>query len=302
MIRNILFVEKDCKIRETVFKILRENDYKITCSDRTKPFGNLLEECAPDLVIADIRGERESGFEILRHLKGIHPPIPVILIVRKHYDETVLRAIKLGVFDFLVEPLRKDDILQTIKRAEYLYQSQRLKSEYPNLVKNMSVQIAFSSDEFQLEEIQKVFQDILLDYSKISADDFLNIWLGVEEALLNALEHGNLELKSQWKDELSDGSEFSKFEEIRKNRLADPKFSSRKITMDVLVDNGNLEITIEDEGPGFEKPCIGQEANHRVYGRGLSIIDNIMDSIKFNKKGNRIRMQKAFVVRKPNIQ
>ncbi len=294
MFENILFLEKDQQLRKTVFEILQNNGYNVICTERIKPACEIIRESNADLVIADIRGERQSGFEILRCLNEMHPPIPSILIVRKHYDETVLRAIRLGVFDLLVEPLRQDDLLQTIKRAEYLFYATRLKSGFPNLVKNMTINLEFSSKDFQLDEIQKVFQDTLLDYSKFSPDDFLTIWLGVEEALLNALEHGNLELKSSWKDELLGGVEFSKFEEVRKERLADPFFGERKIKMEIEMKNGQLQITIEDEGPGFENRGPGLDASHDVYGRGLSIIDNIMDSMEFNEKGNRIVMRKAF--------
>jgi len=294
MFKNILFLEKDLELRALVSGVLHEKGYHVICAERTKPAGELISESAADLVIADIRGECLSGFEILRYLNAIHPPIPSILIVRKHYDETVLRAIRLGVFDLLVEPIRKDDLLQTIKRAEYLFYSIRLKSGFPKLVKNMTINLEFSSKDFQLEEIQKVFQDTLLDYSKISADDFLTIWLGVEEALLNALEHGNLELKSNWKDQLSDGAEFSKFEEMRNKRLADPAYNKRKIKMAIEFQDGQLKVAIEDEGPGFANRSIGQGTSQKVYGRGLSIIDNIMDSIEINDRGNRIILLKEF--------
>ncbi|KAA3659244.1 MAG: ATP-binding protein, partial [Calditrichaeota bacterium] len=114
-----------------------------------------------------------------------------------------------------------------------------------------------------------------------------------EEALINAWEHGNLELKSEWKDELSSGHEFSKFEEMRKIRMTDDLYCTRKIILNVQVADGILEICVQDEGTGFKDREIGSELDHRVYGRGLSIIDNIMDSIEFNEKGNRITMRKA---------
>ncbi|MCA9732769.1 ATP-binding protein [candidate division KSB1 bacterium] len=294
MLKKILFVEKNCKSRETIHKILRGNDYDVFCTNRDNSIESLFKDNMPDLVITDICGERDSGFEILRYVKELHPPVPIILIVQQHYDATILRAIELGVFDLLVEPIREDDLLQTIKRAEYTLQGYRLKSEFSNLVKNLSIKIACASNEFVLDDIQKVFQDTMLNYSKITPDNFLTLWLGVEEALTNALEHGNLELESQWKDELSTGNEFSKFEEMRKIRLTDAKYGARQIALEVQVEDGNLIISVEDEGCGFNDRSIGHGLDHRVYGRGLAIIDNIMDSIEFNEKGNRIIMRKAF--------
>ena len=293
MLKKILLIQNDSKIRETIKTFLKDK-YEVILADRDKARRKDVESYGAELIIADIDEERDLGFSLLRSLKEVHPPIPSILIVHKQFDETVLRAIELGVFDFIAEPVTKDDLLQTIKRAEYLYNYHRMKSEFPHLVTALSIKIEFRSDEFHLDDIQKVFQDTLLDYSRITSQDFLTIWLGVEEALLNAHEHGNLELESGWKDELSKGHEFSKFEEMKKVRLLQPHYAARKVSLKMSVENGELEIVIEDGGPGFKDRAISQEITHKVYGRGLTIIDNIMDRIEFNEKGNKISLYKRF--------
>lgn len=296
MFKNILIVEKKEQIREKLAAVLEKNGYTVTSGKNAKAVQELLEKQPIDLVLSHIDDEKEAGFEILRLNKETHPCIPTVLIGRHHFDETILRAIGLGMFDCLVEPIHEADLLQTIKRAEYFSHAQRVRNKFPEKVKGFSIKVEFHSSEFELEDIQKIFQDAVLNYSRMSPDDFLTVWLAVEEALINAHEHGNLELHSSWKDELlADGTAFSKFEKMKAERAIDPIYASRSISLDLRMRRGEIEVRIADHGDGFALEKIECGVMENVYGRGLTIIDSIMDKMEFNERGNEIIMRKSFV-------
>jgi len=96
--------------------------------------------------------------------------------------------------------------------------------------------------------------------------DVFAIRLALEEALVNAIRHGN--------------------------RL-DPH---KKVTVEWCVRNKELEITIEDEGKGFlpnAVPDPTQDENlERPGGRGLMLMKAYMDCVEYNKQGNIVRMCK----------
>ncbi len=96
-------------------------------------------------------------------------------------------------------------------------------------------------------------------------DEFA-IRLALEEALTNAMKHGN--------------------------KMAPDKNVFVKST----VDNATVTIEIEDEGDGFTLDALpdptADENLGRASGRGVLLIKSFMDSAEYNEKGNRLVMSK----------
>jgi serine/threonine-protein kinase RsbW len=107
----------------------------------------------------------------------------------------------------------------------------------------------------------------LLEQRGYPIRDVFSVRLALEEALVNAIKHGN---------------------------GLDPAKSVR-VHCDVGQDRVYVEI--EDEGPGFvpdEVPDPTLDENiERPSGRGLMLIRSFMTSVEFNERGNLIRMEKG---------
>jgi two-component sensor histidine kinase len=135
----------------------------------------------------------------------------------------------------------------------------------------------------------------------LSHTDALKIRLAVQEAVLNGLEHGNLELDSQWKEELSpDGRD--KFSSMRKRRLADPAYADRSVTVNLVYGDGRLEITVRDEGKGFLNargvPDSCKVDSLSCSGRGLALMSSAVDEVQFGENGSEVTMIKRLHERK----
>lgn len=73
--------------------------------------------------------------------------------------------------------------------------------------------------------------------------------MGVQELLLNGVEHGNLGISFEHKSALLASRRWQ--EEIAR-RLEMPGYRDRYAWLTARVGDGNLEIRIRDEGPGFD--------------------------------------------------
>lgn len=126
---------------------------------------------------------------------------------------------------------------------------------------------------------------------RIDQTTMLRVDLAFQEALANSLEHGNLELISTWKDNLdSQGADLFSVE--KKKRLADPQYGSRKIKIFIECTECEIQISITDEGNGFEVEKVIGSQNLEPYGRGLAMIRANMDSVSFADRGRVIKMTK----------
>ena len=119
--------------------------------------------------------------------------------------------------------------------------------------------------------------------------------LAFQEALVNALDHGNLELNSKWREEI-DAKGADRYTAIRRERLQDPHFANRKIYIHAELCDRTLEIAIQNEGPGFipesksSTPC--SLGTVKCYGRGMAIMVAAMDQVVYTDRGTRVVLRK----------
>ncbi|GBC60741.1 sigma-54-dependent Fis family transcriptional re gulator [Desulfonema ishimotonii] len=80
----------------------------------------------PDLILLDIGLPGMDGIEALRHIRKIHGELPVIVITAYEDVQTVISAMKLGAYDYIVKPIIMAGLRATLNNA---LQSVRLKKE-----------------------------------------------------------------------------------------------------------------------------------------------------------------------------
>lgn len=89
----------------------------------------ILNEKAFDILVLDVRLGNMDGLDLLKQFRNRYPDLEVI-IVSGHGDmDTVIKAMRLGAFDFLRKPFRHIDIRIAIERTKkFLLMQKSLKS------------------------------------------------------------------------------------------------------------------------------------------------------------------------------
>lgn len=122
-----------------------------------------------------------------------------------------------------------------------------------------------ASDFAAGREVQKRILDAVCRCGYL-ADSTFAIKLALEEALINAIKHGN------------------KF---------DPE---KKVVVEARVTPDETEIVIEDQGPGFKRNCVPdptrEENLEKCSGRGILLMEAYMDSVQYSCGGRRVRLIK----------
>ena len=119
----------------------------------------------------------------------------------------------------------------------------------------------------------------------------LQIGIAMQEALTNALYHGNLEVGSEIRQQ-----DERLFDELVQRRIAMEPYRSRRIRVRVQLDRDAARFVVSDDGPGFDTSLFDRpvqpEDLTRIGGRGLLLIRTFMDQVSFNAPGNQITMVK----------
>jgi serine/threonine-protein kinase RsbW len=118
----------------------------------------------------------------------------------------------------------------------------------------------------RLEELEALIDttDAFVKRHESSEDRAYTVLLLASEAITNAIEHGN------GLDE------------------------TKTVTIDYWARNGCIEVWVEDQGDGFDRASIADPlAREHLYdegGRGIYLIEELADEVRYERGGRRIGM------------
>jgi len=115
---NVLIVDDEEDFLETIIKRLNKRQVDASGARSGEEALELLKEKTFDVVILDVKMPGGmDGIEALREIKKIQPLSEVILLTGHASVETSIEGMKLGAFDYLLKPIKLDDLLKKIAQA-----------------------------------------------------------------------------------------------------------------------------------------------------------------------------------------
>jgi DNA-binding NtrC family response regulator len=70
-----------------------------------------------DAAVIALTMPTDAGMKLARQLRHEFPELPVVLITRSRSFETVVEAMRIGVFDYLLKPFTMSELIDTVDRA-----------------------------------------------------------------------------------------------------------------------------------------------------------------------------------------
>lgn len=145
-----------------------------------------------------------------------------------------------------------------------------------------------------LKDISKVVDNLTKDLAVNGFTDrsrIDEIKIALQEIIINAIEHGNLEISFKDKSKFLENG--INIEDIIKKYSKKEKYSDRKVTITYCNNKNKVIYKIKDEGKGFNwkntvKKIIKKDNLMLEHGRGLLLANKYFDKLKFNEKGNEV--------------
>jgi len=125
---RILILDDEKQFTEELNGFFVGSDYESFEANTAADGRRILEEHEIDLLILDVRLPGVNGLDILKEVKVRYPAKEVIIISAHGDMDTVIKAMRLGAFDYLRKPFRFIDIQIAIERTQkYLQLHRKLK-------------------------------------------------------------------------------------------------------------------------------------------------------------------------------
>jgi DNA-binding NtrC family response regulator len=106
---SILIIDDEAVVRESLRDSLKDA-HNITTAETGEEALELVKKQDFDVLIVDVRLPGKSGLEVVKEVKDINPYIRSIVITAFPSIELSVQAMKLGAVDFIVKPVRADDL------------------------------------------------------------------------------------------------------------------------------------------------------------------------------------------------
>ncbi len=122
---SLVLIDDEPTIREGISFAL-ESAYHLRTFETAEDGLAAIEAEPPDLVLLDVGLPGMNGIEALRAIREMHPEMLVIMITAYEDSDTVISAMKLGAYDYVVKPIIMGGLLISIRNA---LESIRLRKE-----------------------------------------------------------------------------------------------------------------------------------------------------------------------------
>jgi len=153
----ILIIDDEENMRHMLSVMLARQGYQVeTAADGAEGL-SLLMNTAYDYILCDIRMPEMDGKTFLVQALAQHVTAPVIMMSAYGTVETAIECMKLGAYDFISKPFKKDEIVMVLKKAE---EREKLKKENTHLREVVAGQYSYGGIISRNAKMQEIFTQI----------------------------------------------------------------------------------------------------------------------------------------------
>ncbi len=117
MMPFLLYVVDDEDTAREGIALALQDKYKVQTFACAEDALEAMPRHSPDLVLLDVGLPGMNGIEALKRMKSFRPETLVIMITAFEDVQTVVAAMKLGAYDYMVKPLDMNGLLITVRNA-----------------------------------------------------------------------------------------------------------------------------------------------------------------------------------------
>lgn len=289
---RILVVDDSATQLIQIQMLLESADYEVcTAVDGVQALQR-IHELTPDLVVTDLQMPNMDGLELVREINRREIPVPVILTTNAGSELIASEALHAGAASYVPKSGLSSMLLPTILRTLQLKKSSLGNLELARCVDAISMRWQLTNDQSLVPDLIGRVESILNELATYDPGQHMQIAMALDEAIVNAMIHGNLEVSSDLRRS-GDGQPY--LDKIVERLSLDP-YRNRRVSFSLTADRRGVTFTIHDEGKGFNVKDVPDPTDpsnlEKESGRGLLLINAFMDEVHHSERGTQITMIK----------
>jgi DNA-binding response OmpR family regulator len=283
----ILVVDDDPLCRTMIRHMLEPDDVVVIETESIAKTWEVLKENSLvnfDVILLDRNLPDGDGIELLprlRELPGLKH-VPVIIQSGLASSVDVTKGMAAGAYHYLEKPYRRD-MLRAL--TQIAVREGRERRFLTSKIEKANDALGFMrNSNFEIKTLDDA--RVLTPFLARLFPEPENASVGIVELLINAIEHGNLEISYECKSKLLEQNNWLN-ETTR--RLSLPAYRDRKVHIHLEQHPERIALTIRDEGMGFDWrgfETLSEDRLFDLHGRGIALAKNAFDGLTYSSPGN----------------
>jgi CheY-like chemotaxis protein/anti-sigma regulatory factor (Ser/Thr protein kinase) len=246
----------------------------------------------PAVVLTDMQMPRMDGLTLVEKIREQFPQVPVVLMTGSGSERVAVEALKAGAADYVPKQALAHDLAPVLERVLSVRQAEHRRFRVLAGMTRRSSQFVLENDPTLVPPLVSLFREDLIEVGLCDLTGATRAGIALEEALLNAIYHGNLEVSS---DLRQDGDE--PFMRLVGERREQSPYRERRVRVTARMSPNRATFVIADQGPGFEISKLPDPTDPtntpKPSGRGLLLMRAFMNEIRFSANGSRVTLVKT---------
>jgi CheY-like chemotaxis protein/anti-sigma regulatory factor (Ser/Thr protein kinase) len=247
----------------------------------------LIDREEPEAVVTDLQMPGMSGLELVGEVRARYPGLPVILMTAHGNEDIAVEALRRGAASYVPKKDLARDLVGTVESVLAAAQAQRARRALMACLMQTESQFALDNDPALIRPLVGHLKANFAEITGCDGTTLIRLAVALREALVNAMDHGNLELDSALREQGE-----SAYQQLGEERRRQAPYKGRLVHVTARETPREAVYVIRDEGPGFDPsrlPDPRDPANlGKSGGRGLLLIQTFMSEVRHNPQGNEI--------------
>jgi len=151
---KIQLIDDDAFVRELLSEALKERKF-LVCEAIDGRDGLIqFQKHDPDVVLLDLRMPKFDGFQVLKSLVDNSPNTPVIIVSGEGTMEDVIKALRLGAWDYIIKPIHDFALLEysikkVYERAQLIEENEENQRLLHKLNKNLESKVSERTQQLE---------------------------------------------------------------------------------------------------------------------------------------------------------
>jgi serine/threonine-protein kinase RsbW len=262
---KILVIDHDAQSRASLKRMLTDREHLVVAVATGRRALEKLEREDFDLIISDLAARNSGDINGLQLIAQISQKAHAPVVVSAGTSEAnVRKAFKVGASNYLQQPYDRTNLDQVVEKTlSYKLRRSQRAPLLPHV--RETIEIELPSDVRYLDGVLSYLIERAAKFG-IVRPGVSDLFVALDEAIANAIKHGN------------------------KN---DP---AKTVRVRAEISTREARFMISDEGAGFDRASVPDPCDPanllKPSGRGVMLIQHIMDEVSYNERGNEITMVK----------
>lgn len=288
---SVLIVDSDTRRADSVAKRSKSDRWDVAIAGDVKTAREAIASMVVAVLLVD--GSIWHAGELVEYLSANHPKLPVIVLTSAEEGaDGLIEQLKLGAMTYVprdAEPRRLQD---TIGNIFDLTSRDPHRERVRPYLRAGEIELHIGCDPAAIPIVVGYIQRILEDYGLSSDRDRTRTGIALSEALSNAMIHGNLEVDSELRKNLTDDY----YKMIDQRRVTEP-YGSRRVDIVMRFSQASATFLIRDQGRGFDRAAVADPTDVENLllpsGRGILLMKAYCDTVAWNEAGNEVTLIKV---------